>query len=526
MSETFFIEQDLEKLKKKSRKIDSITSLVSTVIVASSNSSAEDKLIADFVCDGVNDEVELQMAVDVFSEKSGKVILCNGDYYIDSLTYSGSATYGYFGIMIANENDQREIIIEGVNAPYRTSGTMGITGSPVLHLTQSAYDLLGVYDTFTMIGTIPNIATGNFTYPGRSLITKNIGIMFPNNQKKMIGIDAYYCTIFKCDSIIVSLNLSQENIKYPVSGCIGINGIQTIMYGEGYRMDNCFVYGMRVAYNCSGEHLIMIGCGARFCSYPFIVGLGTGGQGTHPQTLINCCDECCTYGIRFIGGIGSTDQSVSLIDYNTEYDQGGYWMKKVFAQEETPGVYSGVITFTSTWSQQGEYSGVYKNTDAQFWESGSGINFRTVNTHDLISGTTSNRPVCPNLYQRYFDTTLGKEVLLKTLGVKEKETLTITSGATVSGNISITLGGVTKTFAVASGDTAITIGNKIRSYYFKNWFIDGTKDTNVVTFTKYCQGINTAPSFSDSGATGVTATIAVTTSGTNNIWVDATGTTV
>ena len=517
MSETFFIEQDIERLKKKSRKIDSITSLVSTVIVASSNSSAEDKLVADFICDGVNDEVELQMAVDMFSEKSGKVLLCNGDYYIDSLKYSGSATYGYYGIMIANENDQREIIIEGVNAPYRTTGTMGITGSPVLHLTQSAYNLLGGSDKFTMIGAIPNITTGLFAYPGRSLITKNIGIMFPNNQKKVSGIDAFYCTIFKCDSIIVSLDLPMESFGYAVSGCTGISGLSVGMFGEGYRMDNCFVYGMRIAYNCGGEHLIAQDLGARFCVFPFLVT-----NGIHPNTFINCCDESCTKSIRFTSNINS-QQSCTLIDYNCEYDQSGYWMKTELATEETIGAGHGVITYTNAWAQKGVYSGIYKNEDSPFWEKGHGLNFKTTNTNDLLSGTTTQRPSMPNLYQHYIDTTLTKEIVLKTLGSREVETLTINSVATTSGNITITLDGVATNIAIASGDSTITIANKIRLMSSKGWFVS-TGTTNVITFTKVANGTCSVPVFSG-GSTGVAGAF-TTVAGVSNTWMDAMGTTV
>ena len=37
-----------------------------TVIVAASNSTDEDKAIADYICDGVNDEAEIQTALNNF----------------------------------------------------------------------------------------------------------------------------------------------------------------------------------------------------------------------------------------------------------------------------------------------------------------------------------------------------------------------------------------------------------------------------------------------------------------------------
>ena len=70
--------------------IVSDAALPSTVIVAANNSSVADKAIANYVCDGINDEVELQQAIDTFATTGGQIILCNGDYYIDSFTDKGS----------------------------------------------------------------------------------------------------------------------------------------------------------------------------------------------------------------------------------------------------------------------------------------------------------------------------------------------------------------------------------------------------------------------------------------------------
>jgi len=51
-----------------------------TVIVAASDSSAADKAAADYVCDGVNDHVEIQAALNALPSSGGVVLLSSGTY--------------------------------------------------------------------------------------------------------------------------------------------------------------------------------------------------------------------------------------------------------------------------------------------------------------------------------------------------------------------------------------------------------------------------------------------------------------
>jgi hypothetical protein len=143
-----------------------------------------------------------------------------------------------------------------------------------------------------------------------------------------------------------------------------------------------------------------------------------------------------------------------------------------------------------------------------------------------ISGATSSRPHTYALMQPFYDTTLNKPIWTKTLGVREVDTLTISAGATVSGNITITLNGVAATVAVSAGDSAGTIGDKIRATAFSGWIAGGNGGSSTVTFTKQSSGTNTAPTFTDTGTTGTAASFAVTTSGVTAAWMDNTGATV
>jgi hypothetical protein len=87
----------------------------------------------------------------------------------------------------------------------------------------------------------------------------------------------------------------------------------------------------------------------------------------------------------------------------------------------------------------------------------------------------------------------------------EIDTINFTAGASASGNITITLNGTAVNVAVASGDDAKAVAAKVRATAFAGWTVTGS-GTNAV-FTNNKVGTKTAPSFTDTGTTGVTATV-------------------
>ena len=59
------------------------TGRVATLTVAASNSSAISKAQADYVCDGTDDQVEIQTAIDAVNDRGGGVVqLLEGDFYV------------------------------------------------------------------------------------------------------------------------------------------------------------------------------------------------------------------------------------------------------------------------------------------------------------------------------------------------------------------------------------------------------------------------------------------------------------
>lgn len=93
----------------------------------------------------------------------------------------------------------------------------------------------------------------------------------------------------------------------------------------------------------------------------------------------------------------------------------------------------------------------------------------------------------------------------------ELATLTVTAGASASGNVTITLDGVAKTVALLSSDTTVnSVAAKIRGTTFPGWVTGGTDD--VVTFTSTTTGVKTDAEFA-AAATGVTATMVTSRQG-------------
>lgn len=109
----------------------------------------------------------------------------------------------------------------------------------------------------------------------------------------------------------------------------------------------------------------------------------------------------------------------------------------------------------------------------------------------------------------------GKEVLVITAvgqaGVAEVAQLTVTEGATASGNLTVTLDGTAVTIAVAdTDDTAAKVATKIAAGTYTGWTAKAEGD--VVTFTASVKEAKEAPAFA-AAATGVEAVFKVLVKG-------------
>lgn len=109
----------------------------------------------------------------------------------------------------------------------------------------------------------------------------------------------------------------------------------------------------------------------------------------------------------------------------------------------------------------------------------------------------------------------GKEVLVITAvgqaGVAEVAQLTVTEGATTSGNLTVTLDGTAATIAVLDTDnTAAKVATKIAAGTYTGW--TAKAEGNVVTFTASVKEAKEAPAFA-AASTGVEAAFEVLVKG-------------
>ena len=143
-----------------------------------------------------------------------------------------------------------------------------------------------------------------------------------------------------------------------------------------------------------------------------------------------------------------------------------------------------------------------------------------------LSGATADRPYDNYIGCQYYDTTLNKPVWTKTTGVHEVDTLTLTAGATSSGNITITTAsGDDVVIAVTAEMTIAEVDAAIRAATFTGFEVGGVAGSGVIVFTDLITEAASAAVFADTGITGVAGTFVRTVTGVVTVWVDATGTT-
>jgi hypothetical protein len=119
------------------------------------------------------------------------------------------------------------------------------------------------------------------------------------------------------------------------------------------------------------------------------------------------------------------------------------------------------------------------------------------------------------------DFAVGHGIAIKNAGANtetEVSQLQVTAGASVDGNVIVTLDGDPTAVAVAAGDTAVMVADKIRNTAFAGWTTGGTAGTDTVTFTCDTPGAKLDITYSDNG-TGATGTPSTTTQGYTDYFV-------
>lgn len=381
------------------------------ITIAAHNTSQKMKAEADVICNGKNDQLAIQKAIEDCVLNGQNICLLNGTYVIDEFYDLGD---GGPRCAICVPNCNREILILGQNFTYGKNG-----GGVVLHVPESVLDGIGDDGVDVLRTTWRACGLGS----GAALRLENFHIALAHNQKPIRCIDFRRCDRVEVKNVRLTAYYDMDAGlgKPPViaaKDCIGLTMTDgsNNCYSE---YTNVFVFGFYEGFQVGGEHVAMVECGAVMCYYGYTFGnykINCGAN--HPITLINCLDErnvCLPLfnecgdeargGGRIQGG-----QEVTMISFNIErvsvQTPGqvlGDLMREVY-----PGTWRGNIDFTTqtAWNSINE-----KNF--QLWENdGSGVGFKTRNNcHKLICSTEERLSYYPMFGQQIFDIDLNKMVI-------------------------------------------------------------------------------------------------------------------
>ena len=355
-----------------------------TIRLAAVNSSGPDRAAADFLCTGEHDERVFNKAVSLLP-LGGRIVLSDGDYYFDACDQEGGSAV----FLDYNEGRARVITFAGVtdSKAYNTRYGAGI------HVTEKAMRAMstnGVYRVF--YGSPKRPPRGDFgPYPGdfftythvNNLRLENLQILFANATKPLRGVDgSNFGSLYMKKVYIYQESYFRDRFMHigrpdiPIAGTVGVWSVPSSNdEAAEIRYDHVQVGGLHTGFVFDGvDHLVMEVCAACRCvqGYDFRVGAKT-------LTLVNCCDEGCTYLPVFRGKKGH----VTMIDFNIERfnerfipvdpegDRGEHR-----ATEEFPGSWHGEINYTLQGGAFG-FAGHGEQRANPFWAPGHGGNWQT-----------------------------------------------------------------------------------------------------------------------------------------------------
>lgn len=110
-----------------------------TMIVAASNS--DDLLHADFVCDGVADEVEIQDAIDALPATGGRVLLLDGTYNITVAALSNSITINKPNVTLQGQG--RNTVLAWANAAIIFAAVIKVAGMDDVVISDLKFSVTG-----------------------------------------------------------------------------------------------------------------------------------------------------------------------------------------------------------------------------------------------------------------------------------------------------------------------------------------------------------------------------------------------
>ncbi len=365
------------------------------IYIASNNATKEEKEKANIICDGVNDELDIQNAFD-FLPANGTIILSSGDFTFDN-SYKFDNDLNYHCVCAYPKYSKYQLHIKG-------QGNRGVVGGTTIHIKDT---IINTGETSVFGGFIRNFYadTGIFQFNGLSISDMNIE--FESGNKNFVGIDLSYTGHGVLHDLGLSCINKDLNFATFTEGGVGIRGYNGYSTSSQNMMERISAEGFYTAFQLGGEHIICNNLTARtnYIGFSFGDYYFTYGTFDHPITLINCADEHSCKLPQFIhSGLPNSDkpskQEIDMISFNIEIDPQIF---ADYATETTPNSFCGRIEYT--------IGGIGENvTDYwKFWKEGSGHLFQTRNMAMAYVGTTATRKSYnAEFNQSYFDTDLNK----------------------------------------------------------------------------------------------------------------------
>lgn len=308
------------------------------IYIASNNATREEKEKANIICDGVNDELDIQNAFD-FLPANGTIILSSGDFTFNN-SYKFSNDLNYHCVCAYPKYSKYQLHIKG-------QGNRGIEGGTTIHVKDT---VINTGETSVFGGFIRNFYadTGVFQFNGLSI--SDVNIEFESGNKNLVAIDMSYTGHGVLHDLGLSCINNGLNFATFTTGAVGIRGYNGYSTSSQNMMERISAEGFYTAFQLGGEHVICSNLTARtnYIGYSFGDYSYTYGTFDHPITLINCADEHSCKLPQFIhNGLPHAEkpskQEIDMISFNIEIDPQIF---VDYATETTPNSFCGRIEYT------------------------------------------------------------------------------------------------------------------------------------------------------------------------------------
>jgi len=209
-----------------------------TLVVAASNATLLERTYADYVCDGVNDEVQIQAAIDALPAGGGHILCSTGTYsFTNRITISDNTTLEFQNGSTINVSDG------STNGLSASANRESLNGDTYISLITNN-DHTNGNSNIKIIGAKVDFGQGNGENNN-----------FPTNSYNYAGIWLENCTdceIIDCraDGVVYDINLNYRAHGILISNCTRCKTINSGANEAGYDgiriggdSDDCCVIG-------------------------------------------------------------------------------------------------------------------------------------------------------------------------------------------------------------------------------------------------------------------------------------------